>query len=44
VYLLGIGMAFISPLLSLVLYAVVAVYYVFPTLPRATRTSEMSTR
>jgi uncharacterized membrane protein len=35
VYLVGIGLAFVSPLLSLLLYALVAVYYVFPTLPRA---------
>jgi uncharacterized membrane protein len=32
-YLVGIGLAFVSPLASLVLYALVAVYYVFPTLP-----------
>jgi uncharacterized membrane protein len=44
VYLLGIAVAFVSPLLSLFLYGVVAVYYVFPTLPRAVGTSEMSTR
>jgi uncharacterized membrane protein len=40
VYLLGIGLAFVSPLLSLLLYALVAVYYVFPTLPRAGRAQE----
>jgi len=34
-YLVGIGVAVVSPLLSLLIYGVVAVYYVFPTLPRA---------
>jgi uncharacterized membrane protein len=34
-YLVGIGVAFISPLLGLLIYGLVAVYYVFPTLPRA---------
>ena len=32
-YLLGIGVAFVSPLVSLLLYGLIAVYYVFPTLP-----------
>jgi uncharacterized membrane protein len=40
VYLLGIGLAFVSPPLSLLLYGLVAVYYVFPTLPRVARISE----
>jgi uncharacterized membrane protein len=40
VYLVGIGLAFVSPLLSLLLYGLVAVYYVFPTLPRAAGSSE----
>jgi uncharacterized membrane protein len=35
-YAIGIGLAFISPLASLLLYGLVAVYYVFPTLPHAT--------
>jgi TMEM175 potassium channel family protein len=33
-YLLGIGLAFLSPVISLAVYLLVAVYYVFPTLPR----------
>ena len=37
VYLVGIVLAFVSPLLSLLVYGLVAVYYVFPTLPRAAR-------
>jgi hypothetical protein len=32
-YLAGIGVAFLNPLLSLLIYGLVAVYYVFPTLP-----------
>lgn len=39
-YLVGIGLAFVSPLLSVLLYGLVAVYYIFPTLPAAARTSE----
>jgi uncharacterized membrane protein len=35
VYLLGIGLAFLSPLISLLLYGLVAIYYVFPILPRS---------
>jgi uncharacterized membrane protein len=35
VYLLGIGLAFLSPLISLLLYGLVAIYYVFPSLPRS---------
>jgi hypothetical protein len=38
-YLVGIWLAFASPLLSLLLYGLVAVYYVFPTLPQATRSA-----
>jgi uncharacterized membrane protein len=37
VYLMGIGIAFYSALLSLLLYALVAVYYVAPTLPQLER-------
>jgi uncharacterized membrane protein len=44
VYLVGIGLAFVSPLLSLLVYGLVAVYYVFPTLPRAPWSSEISKR
>jgi TMEM175 potassium channel family protein len=38
-YLVGVGVAFVSPLAGLLLYGLVAVYYVFPTLPgpRSTR-------
>jgi uncharacterized membrane protein len=32
-YLVGIGVAFLNPLLSLLVYGLVALYYVFPTLP-----------
>jgi uncharacterized membrane protein len=32
-YLVGIGVAFLNPLVSLLVYALVALYYVFPTLP-----------
>jgi TMEM175 potassium channel family protein len=35
VYLIGIGVAFFSPLISLLLYGLVAIYYVFPSLPRS---------
>lgn len=34
VYLIGIGVSFLSPLISLLLYGLVAIWYVFPTLPR----------
>jgi uncharacterized membrane protein len=34
VYVLGIGLAFVSPVISLAVYLLVAVYYVFPTLPQ----------
>jgi uncharacterized membrane protein len=44
VYVVGIGMAFFVPLLSLLLYGLVAIYYVFPTLPRAAARSEISSR
>lgn len=44
VYLVGIGLAFVSPLLSLLVYGLVAIYYVFPTLPRAARSTDMRTR
>lgn len=40
-YLVGIGLAYVSPLLSLLVYGLVAVYYVFPSLPRAARTSKL---
>ena len=43
-YLVGIGLAFVSPLLSLLVYGLVAIYYVFPTLPRAARSTDMRTR
>ncbi len=33
-YLIGIGLSFLSPLLSLLLYGLVAIYYVFPALPQ----------
>lgn len=33
-YLIGIGLAFVSPLLSLLVYGLVAIYYVFPSLPQ----------
>jgi uncharacterized membrane protein len=39
-YLVGIGLAFVSPLVSLLLYGLVAVYYIFPTLPSTAQTSE----
>jgi uncharacterized membrane protein len=35
-YAIGIGLAFVSPLASLLVYGLVAVYYVFPTLPHTT--------
>jgi uncharacterized membrane protein len=34
-YLIGIGLSFVSPVGSLLLYGLVALYYVFPTLPHA---------
>ena len=34
-YLLGVGVAFVAPTVSLLLYAGVAVFYVFPWLPEA---------
>jgi uncharacterized membrane protein len=37
VYLVGIGLSFVNPLVSLLLYGLVAVYYVLPTLPGAAR-------
>ena len=39
-YVVGIGLAFISPLLSIILYGIVSVYYIFPTLPGATGTPD----
>jgi uncharacterized membrane protein len=41
-YLIGIGLSFASPLISLLLYGVVAIYYVFPTLPQPRRKSARS--
>jgi uncharacterized membrane protein len=35
-YALGIGLAFVSAPLSLVLYALIAIFYVFPWLPERT--------
>ena len=40
-YLVGVALAFVSPLLSLLLYGLVAVYYIFPTLPGAKQTSDV---
>jgi uncharacterized membrane protein len=34
VYLVGIGVSFLSPFVSLLLYGLVAIYYVFPSLPQ----------
>jgi uncharacterized membrane protein len=39
VYLIGIAVSFVSPLISLLLYGVVAIYYVFPSLPQPRRKS-----
>jgi uncharacterized membrane protein len=33
-YLIGIGLSFLSPLTGLLLYGLVAIYYVFPSLPQ----------
>jgi len=41
-YLMGIGLAFVSPLASLLLYGLVAVYYIFPTLPSTAHRSDMT--
>ena len=41
-YLVGIGLAFVSPLLSLLVYGLIAIYYIFPTLPAAGQTSEIN--
>jgi uncharacterized membrane protein len=35
VYVIGIGLSFLSPLVSLLLYGLVAIYYIFPTLPQS---------
>jgi uncharacterized membrane protein len=42
VYLMGIGVAFYSAVLSLLLYALVAVYYVAPTLPELGHSTDES--